>query len=611
MSLREVAWRIGQKYTEHRERRFACHPIAVTAQLFNSPLKGLKMDAQKLGISFERKAHSTNDAIHLPGGYDYAQYATRWHAGFQTAREWPRTFAYDLGYKQNDAVGDARTNWELNRHFQFALWAKNYYFTREDRYKEALITQWTDWCEANPFLIGISWTSVMEVAIRAINWMYMLAFMKASGSADPTWEEAVTTGILNMLDYVSRHRSRFSSANNHLLVESAALAIGGYAFDHAPWRKAGIRTLTEELPRQTTDDGVNREMSLHYHAFVMEAYSLTAHIIQTNRDVVPQTWMPCLQQMSVMVCHCIYDEYHALSFGDDDEGKIIDLQGGEFPYLDYVLQLSSLVTGQRYSRFATANDTVRCLFDDTAITHLTRQPIYDTQSGHCFAQGGFTFLRSDDKTVLLGIDHGPLGFGSIAAHGHADALSFQLLAGGFPLFTDPGTYIYHIDQAARDTFRKTINHNTLSIGGADQSEMLGAFLWGKKAHCRLLSHEHHDGHTILTAEHDGYAPITHRRTFDFDHAHKRLTITDELSEACDAILTFMIGAGASIRQEGHQFDIDVDGTGCRLSITAPTPLTCLAEPAVLSPAYGIRHSAQAIRGRCHGRSITSVITIRS
>ena len=37
--------------------------------------------------------------------------------------------------------------------------------------------------------------------------------------------ENMETGIVNMTDYLCNHYSRFSSANNHLLVEAAAIAL--------------------------------------------------------------------------------------------------------------------------------------------------------------------------------------------------------------------------------------------------------------------------------------------------------------------------------------------------------------------------------------------------
>ena len=609
MSLGEVAWRISQKCLEHHERKYARHPISVTKQVFNPSLDHLILDAHRLGIEYHNANHTFQNDIHLLGGYDYSQYKTNWNAGFQTSNEWGQAFSYDLPYKQHDAVGDARTNWELNRHFQFALLAKNYYHTRDKRCLEELTGLLDDWCRSNPFLIGISWTSVMEVAIRSINWMYMLAYLKKTGDISRQQTEGINTGILNMLDFVDRHRSRFSSANNHLLIESTALALGGYAFGNDKWKRDAIRTMTAELARQTTPDGVNREMSLHYHAFVLEAYSLTAHCMLSNGDTLPPSWLTYMERMSEFICHSQYDESHLITFGDDDEGKVIDLQGGSFPYYDYVLQMSSLVTGKRYSHFSKTNETVNCLFPESDISAIHLQPLYDTQMGKCYAQGGYTFLRSKDGEVLLGIDHAPLGFGSIAAHGHADALSFQLMVGGVSFFTDPGTYIYHCDLPARNEFRKTVNHSTISIKGADQSEMLGPFLWGKKANCRLLEHDINDSHSMLTAAHDGYAPVVIRRSFDFDHQGKRLTITDELNQEDDIVLTFMIGQGVDVQQKGDGFLFIHENTKCQLAVSGPSQYTVSVEPAEVSVNYGMKSPTKAIRYRSLCRSIISIITI--
>ena len=279
MSLREVAWRISQKWREHRERQFASHHISVDQQVFNNSLGGLILDAHHLGIEYHNANHTQLKSIYLLGCYEYEQFKSDWHAGFQTPNQWERVCSYDINYKQNDAVGDARTNWELNRHFQFALLAKNYYHSHDRQYLEELITLLNDWCANNPFLIGISWTSVMEVAIRSINWMFMLAYLKENGGIGSQHIDRINTGILNMLDFVDKHQSRYSSANNHLLVESTALLLGGYAFGHNKWKEKAIGTLSKELKRQTSPDGVNLEMSLHYHAFVLEAYSLAAHCI--------------------------------------------------------------------------------------------------------------------------------------------------------------------------------------------------------------------------------------------------------------------------------------------------------------------------------------------
>lgn len=98
---------------------------------------------------------------------------------------------------------------------------------------------------------------------------------------------------------------------------------------------------------------------------------------------------------------------------------------------------------------------------------------------------------------------------------------------GLPVFIDPGTYIYHCDIESRNAYRKTENHNTVCINGRDQSEMLGAFLWGKRAESQLISHSNAQGKIELTASHDGYSPAKHIRKYEFD-GESVLTITDRV-----------------------------------------------------------------------------------
>ena len=119
-------------------------------------------------------------------------------------------------------------------------------------------------------------------------------------------------------------------------------------------------------------------------------------------------------------------------------------------------------------------------------------------------------------------DGGPHGFLSTAAHAHADALSIEVRHGGVEILADPGTYCYHGEPEWRSYFRSTIAHNTIELGGRDQSRSGGPFLWVRHARDRVVDVvAGADGEIeSWTAEHDGYAgldpPATHRRTVRLD-----------------------------------------------------------------------------------------------
>jgi hypothetical protein len=127
----------------------------------------------------------------------------------------------------------------------------------------------------------------------------------------------------------------------------------------------------------------------------------------------------------------------------------------------------------------------------------------------------------------------------LAAHGHADALSFTLHVNDEPVITDCGTYAYHGESLWRNYFRGTRAHNTVRINAADQALARGPFLW--RAHYRVRT-----DHAVLSddqfdveAEHDGYLRrfgVIHRRHIAW-HPLQRVWIIEDYLQgrgACDA-----------------------------------------------------------------------------
>jgi uncharacterized heparinase superfamily protein len=153
-----------------------------------------------------------------------------------------------------------------------------------------------------------------------------------------------------------------------------------------------------------------------------------------------------------------------------------------------------------------------------------------------FPDGGYYILGSDfetDKEVRLIVDAGPLGFRSIAAHGHADALSFTLSIAGREFLTDPGTYAYHTKQKWRNYFRGTSAHNTVRVDGVDQSVIAGNFMWSRKAEARCEVWRPADDYDYFCGSHNGYSrlddPVTHRREIRLDKIAHIISVTDTLA----------------------------------------------------------------------------------
>jgi hypothetical protein len=123
---------------------------------------------------------------------------------------------------------------------------------------------------------------------------------------------------------------------------------------------------------------------------------------------------------------------------------------------------------------------------------------------------GLTVLRRGGARTLF--DHGPHGYLTLAAHGHADALGIDLALHEHPLVSDPGVGSYFAQPEVREAFRGTGFHATVTVDGVSSSEPGGPFLWTRHARSTLL---HFDPDGAAIAEHDGYTrladPVVHRR----------------------------------------------------------------------------------------------------
>jgi hypothetical protein len=232
---------------------------------------------------------------------------------------------------------------------------------------------------------------------------------------------------------------------------------------------------------------------------------------------------------------------HVPMIGDSDDGFAVRLsQDPEFcPYRSLFAAGALLFRrGDLKRKARMLDDKTRWLFGagaDASFADL------DSDSGRpflprrAFTDGGYYVLGSDfdtDREIRLVADAGPLGYGAIAAHAHADALAITLSVGGQEILVDPGTFTYQGQREWRDYFRGTAAHNTVRIDGRDQSESGGDFLWLRKANAgcsRWLASSDSDE---FEGWHDGYSrlrdPVVHRRRIVLDKRARRFSITDLL-----------------------------------------------------------------------------------
>jgi hypothetical protein len=225
--------------------------------------------------------------------------------------------------------------------------------------------------------------------------------------------------------------------------------------------------------------------------------------------------------------------------GDADDALIVRFSPEEpwNPYRSLLATGAVLLSRPDWSVKAMRNDDkTRWLLGDEAFEHsMAMTSSNSTVCRRSFPDGGYYVLGArfgSKDEVLAVVDCGPLGYLSIAAHGHADALSFTLSAGGVQLLVDPGTFAYHTQKKWRDYFRSTFAHNSVTVDGANQSTIGGNFMWLSKAQSTCNVAELDGEEQCFEGEHDGYRrlsdPVTHRRRITFNALTNEFRIEDNL-----------------------------------------------------------------------------------
>lgn len=529
-----------------------------------------------------------------------------WRLDPVTQTLWPdsRTYAFDINFRHDGTRGDVKYVWEINRLQFLPVLAAHHLLAGDPASLSAIEAALASWYQANPPFGGVGWASGIEVALRAISIILTLDML---GDHLSEMSRRQAGQILSASAFwLPRFPSRFSSANNHLVAELAGEYLVGRTLGHGtdrPWQQ-----LLAELDKQILPDGSGAEQTPTYAAFTAELVLLSA--LAARAATTPPA-QPAAQRLAAFADFIAWLGPRA-EFGDNDEGRVVTLSHEP----DYSSSVASAIAG-----FLGKPSPVEPADDFRGLIFGPSPTVLPQPAGlQCFAAGGLSVWRGEmaGHHVALRFDHGPLGYLSIAAHGHADALSVTLDVDGQPVLVDPGTYLYGSGGPWREWFRSTPAHNTLNLEAQSQSSMSGAFNWSHKAQARLLEQSPPPDWS-LTAEHDGYERrlgARHRRQVRRD-GHS-ITVHDRLiGTAQDAEIVFQLAAGLDAEHDGNVVTTSRNGVPL-LRITLPDGnVTIDAGGDVpgpggwVSPRFGVKLPAPRIawRGRVDAAGIASVLTV--
>ena len=554
MSVREVLWRIASRMRLARwrlRRRWPSPRIAWqdAKHTYRLPADVDASDCRRV----TEAALGILDGQYTALGCTFDIRDVNWARDPQSGLVAPLGFGPLMDFRDSHLVGNVRNIWELNRHQHLMVVALAYALTNDERYARFVRLHLESWLEQNPFPRGVNWASPLELGLRLVSWVWVSRFLTGSPQHEALFgrEGSLWPSIFRHQWMISHLHSRGSSANNHLIGEMTGLWVAATAWpvfqESDKWSKLARRILQRESLDQFYLSGVNREQSFGYHIFATELLFLAA--LEGERAGAPfaESYLDGLRRAADAAAAQMAPGGVVPNYGDDDNGTAFGLLPEPVRSLGWVPAIATEWLGARACEEMLPVDsrlTVRLLLSGVGSRRTEATPTPCPSRTKAFPDAGLFIMTSASAAGELHclVDAGELGYLALAAHGHADALSFTLSLEGEKLVVDSGTYTYHFDPVAREYFRSTRAHNTVTVDGQSQSAAGGPFLWTRRAQVSLEMWEPRENGAYLKASQDGYNrlpdPVTHRRALCLDGG--QLTIDDELLGESDHVVEWRL-----------------------------------------------------------------------
>lgn len=380
----------------------------------------------------------------------------------------PEKPARCLNHRHLPDDADARTIWEINRWAEVTRLGMHGWLNDDVNALRSAQLWLEDWCDRNPPGMGINWTSPLEVALRLINFAWFDALVQGTGAVHGARGQSVKNAQVELVKRIVpvhagwawRYRSAGSSANNHLLGELVALVVAVSRWPALEKITCSAETAWESVSREVLHqfacDGGSKEQALHYHVFAFELAWQAVRAVGCRAGEVHDRLTAAAEYFQSLV--------HAEApwdFGDSDDAQVVPVT---LKRRHAVAEWRAWMRGE--------DGMMRFWLGDPPAAKVSATP----SEWRVFQDSGMAVMRKSGWMIRC--DASPLGFGSLAAHGHADAMHVSLWDGDQALIIDPGTGGYYGHKDLRADLAAWESHNgPLPISGYRSPKRLGVFLW--------------------------------------------------------------------------------------------------------------------------------------
>lgn len=490
-------------------------------------------------------------------------------------------------------TGDRKIIWELNRHQYFFTLGVAYRLTEDERYAATFVRHLDSWMEQNAPGMGVNWASSLEVAFRAMSWIWAFQFFEGSNSLTASIFQKALKFLFVHARHLEKYLSTYYSPNTHLTGEALGLYYLGTQLPFfkraAHWRELGSGILFAEADRQIYEDGVYFEQTTWYARYTADIYLQFLILRKLNADFAEaeaeENLSKKIQSLLDFLMYATRPDGTTPLIGDDDGGRCLPVTSGKPGDFRGTLAAAAVVFMRGDYKFvaggrdARALQEVLWLFGAEGVNAFNSVPAQTPALDSAgFEKGGYYILRdgwsSSDNYLLF--DAGEVGALS-GGHGHADALSFELAVGGRTILVDSGTYTYHESKELRDYFRSSAAHNTLTIDERSSSKPGEKFAWEERAETKTENWISQDRFDFVEASHNGYRRLSENS--GAEHQRSILFLKNDYSIVRDFVRTF----GEHEYRLNFHFDRGTDPQienfedGGSSSSSSPVSSSCVSE----------------------------------
>ena len=565
------------------------------SQLRNSDKQGIINDASK----------GLEDYHTLFGSEKKVVQGSKWNIDYRTGYTWEIGKPYTK-YKIIDysTKSDVKFAWDASRGHNLLALGEAYLLTKEEKYACKIVEEISSFIDENPFMHSINWTCSMDVAIRAVNWVYAMRMINDSPSFNADIEDKARLSLAQHIFYIEKNLEKgIPYSGNHYIADLAGLLHLYLLFDIKGRRWSFVyKEFLNELKVQVLESGVHYEKSTSYQRLVLEMLLYTVIILKHNSVEIPEWANNRLIAMTHFLDELILADGSMPLIGDNDNGRFLPFIPSDMTDYRYLIDLASdYYTNEKYIN---VTDNTRADGIMLGIEKGNRKKETRTIPGKLYQDAGFCFINDGHFQVVIHnaamsrvieeTDRRPHD-----THTHFDLLSFTLAYDGVSIITDPGTYCYTSSPENRLKYRSTPMHNTVCVNGLEQQESHDndLFLATQRSfptNAQLLKSQFEGSYEYRND--NGEVVYTHDRQLLINDGEVKLIDEMGLKENSKCIAYFHLGRECHAQKSNENYIVIERGDNLKfkLSVKADHLRDIIIKESTISPEYGVEETSEVV-----------------